>query len=69
MSQEPDKTSGAKKPLKIMEASNLLYSEFETMVIYTFTELRGRIDNLMGNLNKEIVKVKKEIENITKNQP
>ena len=34
-----------------MEAGNLVYTEFKTLVISMLSELRGRIDELSENLN------------------
>ena len=42
-------------------------SEFKIMAIRMLKDLRGRIDYLSENLNKEIVSIKKHTENIHKN--
>ena len=41
--------------------------EFKIMAIRMLKDLRGRIDYLSENLNKEIVSIKKHTENIHKN--
>ena len=41
-----------------MESSNLTDAEFKTLVIKMLNELRGRIDELSENFNKEIKKHK-----------
>ena len=42
------------KELNKMEMSNLPNAEFKTMVIRMFNELRGRVEKLSENFNKEI---------------
>ena len=51
---------------KEMEASKILDTEFKTMVMRMLKDLRGRMDSLNENLNKEIVNIKKDIETIKK---
>ena len=41
-----------------MEAGNLVYTEFKTLVISMLSELRGRIDELSENFNKEMGNIK-----------
>ena len=54
------------KELNKMEASNLPDIEFKILVIRMLSELRGRVDELSDNFNKEIKNIKIEIENIKK---
>ena len=49
-----------------MEASNLLDTEFKTLVISMLNEPKGRLDDLSEIFNKEIVSIK-DIEIISKN--
>ena len=49
-----------------MEASKLPDTEFKTMVIKMLKDLRGGMDDPSDNLNKEMVKMKKDIETIKK---
>ena len=51
-----------------METSNLLNAEFKTLVLRTLSELRGRVDELNENFNKEIGNTKMEIEDMKKKQ-
>ena len=55
--KEKDKTPG--KELNEREISNLPDTEFKTLVIRMLNELRGRIDELSKNLNKEIEAIKR----------
>ena len=41
-----------------METSNLPDAEFKTLVIRMLNELRGRVDELSENFNKEIENIK-----------
>ena len=50
-----------------METFNLLNSEFKTLVLRLLNKLRGRVDELSENFNKEIGNIKTETENI--NEP
>ena len=50
-----------------METSNLPDAELKTLVIRLLKELRGRIDELSENFNKEI-KTKMEMKNTTGSQ-
>ena len=50
-----------------MEAGNLLYTEFKTLVISMLSELRGRVGELSENFTKEIGNIKTKID-IKKNQ-
>ena len=59
--KEQNKTTETE--LNKMETSKLLDAEFKTQVIRMFTELRGRVDELSENFNKEIGNIKTEIEN------
>ena len=52
----------------IMESSNLTDAEFKTLVIKMPKELRGRVDELSENFNKEIKNIKMEMEIIKGNQ-
>ena len=47
-----------------METENLTDAEFKTLVIRMFNKLRGRVDKLSQNFNKEIVNIKRKTENI-----
>ena len=51
-----------------MKANNLPGTEFKTLVIKMFSGIRGRVDELSENFNKEIESIKIEVENIKKNQ-
>ena len=51
-----------------MEATKTPDSEIKTMVIRMLRDLRGRMDDLSENLNKEIVSIKKNIETIKKSE-
>ena len=51
-----------------METFNLLNSEFKTLVLRMLNKLRGRVDELSENFNKEIGNIKTKLENIKKNQ-
>ena len=51
-----------------MKKSNLPEAEFKTLVIRMFNELRGRVDKLSENFNKEIGNIKMETET-TKKEP
>ena len=51
-----------------METSNLPDGEFKTRFIRMLSELRGRLDELSENFNKEIGNIKMEIENRKKNE-
>ena len=51
------------KPNKI-QTSNLLDTEFKTLVIRMLSKLRGRVNELSHNFNKEIGNIKMEIYNI-----
>ena len=62
--KEQDKT--LEKELRKMETRNLPDAEFKTLVIKMLNELRGRIDNLSENFNKEVRNIKMEIESIKK---
>ena len=49
-----------------MEATKIPDAEFKTMVIKMLKDLRGGMDDPSENLNKEMVKMKKDIETIKK---
>ena len=51
-----------------MEATQIPNSEFKIMVICMLKNLRERMDDLIENINKEIVSIKKDIETINMNQ-
>ena len=55
------------KELNKMETRKLLDTEFKTLVIRMFNKLRGRIDELSENPNKETGNIKVEVEIIKKN--
>ena len=48
--------------LNEMEETKILDAEFKTMVIIMLKNLKGRINNLSENFNKEIASIKKDIE-------
>ena len=56
------------KDLNKVESSNLKESEFKILVIKMLNELRGRVEKLSENFNKEIENIKMEMENIKGNQ-
>ena len=56
--KEQDKT--LEKELCKMETRNLPDAEFKTLVIRVLNELRGRVDDLSKNFNKELGNIKKE---------
>ena len=60
MSQMKEQNIASEKELTEMETSNLPDAEFKTLVIRVFSELRGRVDELIENLNN------KEIQNINR---
>ena len=64
--KEQDKTT--QKELNKMQISNLLDTEFKTLVIRMLNECRGRVDELSENFNKEMGNIKMETENIKKYQ-
>ena len=51
-----------------MESSNLADAEFKTLVIKMLNELRGSVDKVSENFNREIKKLKMEVEIIKGNQ-
>ena len=53
------------KKLNDMDAPKIPDAEFKTMFITMFKGIRGTVNDLNENLNKEIVSIKKNIE-ITK---
>lgn len=57
----PNERTGedSEKELNEMEASNLPYAEFKTLLITTLSALRGRVDELSENFNKETVSIEK----------
>ena len=57
-----------KRNPEIMESSNLTDAAFKTLVIKMFNELRGRVDELSENFNKEIENIKMDMEIIKQNQ-
>ena len=52
------------KELNKMEAGNLVYTEFKTLVISMLSELRGRVDELRENFNS----IEKDLETMKKTQ-
>ena len=66
MSQMNEYNKTSEKELNKIETSNLLDAEFKTLVITMLNELRGRVDALSENFNKEM-RNRTELENI-KNQ-
>ena len=51
-----------------MEATKIPDAEFKIIVIRMLKDLRGGMDDLSENLNKEIVSIKNDIDTIKKNQ-
>ena len=51
-----------------METSNVLDSEFKTLVIRMPNELRGRVDEISEHFNKQIGSIKMGVESIKNNQ-
>ena len=45
-----------------METSNLLVTEFKTLVMRMLNELRGTVEELSENFNKQIGNIKMELE-------
>ena len=68
MSQTKEQNKAPEKELNKMETSNLPNAGFKTLLIRILNELKGRVDELSENFNKEIENMKMEIENISKNQ-
>ena len=58
MSQIKEQEKTPEKELNDIEARNLPDTEFKTLVTRMLKELRGRIDKLSENFNKEIVRMK-----------
>ena len=50
----------SEKELDEMESTKIPDAEFKTVVIKMLKDIRGRMDDFTENLNKEIVRVKKE---------
>ena len=46
-----------------VEMSNLKDAEFKTLVIRMLNELKGRVDELSVNFNREVENIKMEMEN------
>ena len=46
-----------------VEMSNLKDAEFKTLVIRMLNELKGRVDELSENFNREVENIKMEMEN------
>ena len=64
MAQIKEQRNTTEKELNKIETGNLLNAEFKTLVIRMFNKLRGRVDKLSQNFNKEIVNIKRKTENI-----
>ena len=62
-----EQNKAPEKEFNKMETSNLPDADFKILVIRMLNELRGRIQELSENFNKEIGNIKIEIENIKKN--
>ena len=65
MSLMKEKNKAPEKEFTKMKTRNLLYAKSKTLVIRMIKELRGRVDDLSKNFNKEI---KTEMENIIRSQ-
>ena len=50
------------------EMRNLPDAEFKTLAITMFNKLRGSVDEIIENFNKEIGQIKTKTEHIKKNQ-
>ena len=61
--QMKEQNKASEKELNKMEISNLPDVEFETLVIWMLNELRGRVDELSDNVNKEIENKKESVSN------
>lgn len=66
--QIKERTKEILKELIEMEATEIPKAEFKTMVRRMLSKLRGRMDYLRENLNKEVVCIKKDIKTIKKTQ-
>ena len=69
MSQRKEQDKTPEKELNEMEASNLPDAEFKTLVIRMLNELKGRLEELGENFNKEVENIKEnqsEMNEITK---
>ena len=62
-----EQNKAPEKEFNKMETSNLPDADFKILVIRMLNELRGRIQELSENFNKEIGNIKIEIKNIKKN--
>ena len=49
-----------------MKATKIPDTEFKTVVIRLLKDLRGRMDDLRENLNKDILSIRKDIRTIKK---
>ena len=56
------------RELNTMEARNLPDADFKILVIKMLAELKGRVDKLIENFNKEIGNIKTKLENIKMDQ-
>ena len=68
VSQMKEHNKTPEKELNKMETSNLLDSEFKTLVIRMLKKPRGRVEELSENFSQEIGNIKMEITNIKKIQ-
>ena len=69
MSQRKEQDKTPEKELNEMEASSLPDAEFKTLVIRMLNELKGRLEELGENFNKEVENIKEnqsEMNEITK---
>ena len=68
MSQMKEQNKTPEKELNKIETSNRPDAEFETLALRMLSELRGRIDELNKNFNKDTGNIKTKLQNIKKNQ-
>ena len=69
MSQMKEHKKSPEKELNEMEATKIPGEDFKTRVIQMLKDLRGRMDDLSENINKERVSTKKDMETIEEKQP
>ena len=68
MSQMKEHKKSPEKELNEMEATKIPGEDFKTRVIQMLKDLRGRMDDLSENINKERVSTKKDMETIEEKQ-
>ena len=68
MPQMKEQEIAPEKELNEMKLTKIPDVEFKITVIRMLKDLKGRMDDLSENLNKEMVSSKKDIETINRNQ-